>query len=472
MNLLNILNAVYPVGLPIALSLTAYNSFLTGLIVFLKRRDRAGLHYFIASFNIFLWGMGISFMLNNDLPISVAHLWGNFSQIVALFIPLTWFRFVLTYTGEEARYQKLTWLISAITIAIFPFTFTSHFVAGYREMVQVHSYPIPGPAYAAFTILFIVVVSFSFWVFFRAIKNATHEKKKDLRWVCYASLYGFGTGSLSLLAVFGVPFTQYNLLLMPLWQILLAYAMIKYRMFDLEQLAEAAQKDKLAAIGTLATSINHEIRNPLYVIQGLAESHLVNLNENIYLNEKHAFEKANEILKKTAEQATRAMEIMKSFAIFAKQQVSQHPTPNLVDVSKILDGVLPLISHQLELDKIELRCEISPNAREVQVDPRHLEEILFNLVVNSCQAMKNGGSIEISAERQNDHVNLFINDSGPGIPPHQLKRIFEPFYTTKEEGTGLGLHITKQLVERNGGKIRVKSKLGEGTKFTLTLPAK
>ena len=134
----------------------------------------------------------------------------------------------------------------------------------------------------------------------------------------------------------------------------------------------------------------------------------------------------------------------------------------------MLENILPLVRHELVLDKIQLIQNIPSNLLPIRADRRHIEEILFNLIVNACQAMKEkGGRIEVSAEQYKEIVKVKIDDSGPGISSEQLRRIFEPFYTTKEEGTGLGLHVVKQLIERNGGSISVKSKIGFGTVFLL-----
>ena len=105
----------------------------------------------------------------------------------------------------------------------------------------------------------------------------------------------------------------------------------------------------------------------------------------------------------------------------------------------------------------------------VMVNRRHMEEILFNLMINACHAMgEHGGEIRIKAEKVNGSISVDVEDNGPGISKENILRIFEPFYSTKcEKGSGLGLYITKQLVERNGGKITVKSKLGQGTTFRL-----
>jgi signal transduction histidine kinase len=405
--------------------------------------------------------------LNNDLSSGTAQWWGVFCQTVALFIPSTWLHFVLVYTGLERKYQKALYGIYACTFLIFPFTFSKQFVIGFRPIAQFLNYPIPGMVYHVFTALFVIVVSLSFLIFWQAIIGASTEKKKDFRFVCFASLYGFVTGSLSLLPIYGIPLNQYNLLAMPLWQILLTYGMIRFQMFDVEEFAKAAHKDKLAAIGTLATSLNHEIKNPLYIIRGFAESYLEHLKEGNYKTPEDALKKSQEILTKTVDQANRAMEIMRRFSMFAKQSVNDEAQLEDVSLERVLDDIVPLVNHELELDKIQLVRQIPKGFLPIRADCRHIEEILFNLIVNSCQAMKEGGEIRISAAQQNGYACVTIEDTGPGIAPERLKQIFEPFYTTKQEGTGLGLYVVKQLVERNNGKISVKSKMGKGTNFLL-----
>ena len=481
------MSAIYPIGLPIALSLVAYNACLTGMIVWLKRRDRPGFWYFITSFNIFIWGMGISFMLHNELPAQTAQWWGTFSQAAALLIPATWLHFVLAYTERLKKYKILLIFVYVIALAMLPFSFTDKFVAGYKAVVGVNHYPIPGPLYKIFTGLFVLSISFSFWNFFRAIQKAQlATKKKDYQWVCYASLYGFVVGSMSFLPIYGIELPQYNLLIMPMWQVLIAYAMIRHQMFDIDEIMRAARKDKLAAIGTLSTSINHEIRNPLYIIKSLSEAHLYDRQEDIYKSDKEALQKTQEVLQKTAHQATRAMEIMKSFSTFAKKSVNEQGKTESVNLNEVLNDIQPLVGHELELDQIEFKKDIPKNLSPIKADRRHVEEILFNLIVNACHAMKakstlsfegegslpasgggEGSCIAITAAQQNGHVKIKIQDTGPGITKEDQKKIFEPFYTTKKEGTGLGLYITKQLVERNNGKIALTSKPGQGSTFKL-----
>jgi signal transduction histidine kinase len=162
---------------------------------------------------------------------------------------------------------------------------------------------------------------------------------------------------------------------------------------------------------------------------------------------------------------------MKRFAMFAKEGARERPQLESVDLSTTLNDILPLIRHELEIDKITLFREFPEGLPAVYADRRNVEEIFFNLIVNACQAMREGGRLGICATQKNGSVEIKIEDQGPGISRDDLSKVFEPFYTTKESGTGLGLYIVKQLVEKNKGKIWVESKVGSGTTFYVSFKA-
>ncbi len=468
------MNYLYPDGIPIAISLVAYNAFLTGFFVLMKRKDKKGIFYFAFSFFVFLWGVGLSFMMNNSFSNETAQAWGRFSQIAALFIPAVFIHFVIVYT-EQKKVTGLLIAIYVVTLAILPFSFGNLFIAGFRPMVGISNYPVPGPAYHGFALLFFGVVIYSHFILYRQWQSVpTIDKKWDYKLIFWCNLYAHTMGGLSFLPVYGIPFPQYNFLLMPLWQIFLAYGLIRYRLFDLAKVAEMVHRERLAAIGTLSTSMNHEIRNPLFIIQGAAQSLLVNLQEKRIADPAQVQEQTAKTLAKISDQATRAMDIMKRFSTFAKQTTDQNIREQNVSLSAILENVVTLISAELSLDQIVLSQKIPASLPGILGDPRYFEEIFFNLFMNACQAIKAGGrpgKIDIEAWQDEHRVRIAMRDNGPGIPEQDLKRIFEPFHTTKQDGTGLGLYIAKLLAERNGGKISVTSKIGEGTTFTLTFPA-
>jgi len=254
----------------------------------------------------------------------------------------------------------------------------------------------------------------------------------------------------------------------------LAYFMTKQRLFDVEDLAQAAHRDKLMSIGVLAASINHEVKNPLFIIKGLAESCLERQKEGIFTTEKKALENSNDAMKRSIEQADRAMDIIKRLSLFAKAGIDNETKLEAVKINDILDDIMPLVRHELAANNIVVNREIPSDLPEVCADRRYLEEIFFNLFVNACQVLKGtlkDGEIAICAASEKGRIRVTIGDNGPGIPEEKIKEVFRPFYTTKAEGTGLGLYITQQLVGKSKGYINVRSQLGVGTTFTVVLPS-
>jgi len=237
--------------------------------------------------------------------------------------------------------------------------------------------------------------------------------------------------------------------------------------------SETAQNERRAAIGTLAAGINHEIGNPLNIINTKIQVYLMSLEKGLYKNRKpeEIIAEAGEIMKLCLQQTTRISDITKKLSSFAKP--SKDFKPELTDIEEQLDDTLAVVGHDLEMERIEIRKNIQKPISKILSDKRQVQQIFFNIIRNSGQAIKEKGVIEISAADTPDgNVKIDISDTGQGIPEDKLDKIYEPFFTTKEpgKGTGLGLSIVRQLVWRNKGDIKVRSKLGEGTTFTITFP--
>ncbi|MBN1353723.1 MAG: GAF domain-containing protein, partial [Candidatus Omnitrophica bacterium] len=236
--------------------------------------------------------------------------------------------------------------------------------------------------------------------------------------------------------------------------------------------AEAAQKEKMAVIGTLSAGINHEICNPLGIARGQCEAFLLNLKDGLYKDKspQELCEKAQKIMEKVIHETDRATAITKRLSSFAKP--SKGIISETVSVKEEMDEVLALVGYELKLDHVDIVKEIDENLPFIAGDKKQLQEVFFNLVRNSAQAIKERGKITIRGRKENGKIIVEIEDTGHGIPEDKIGQIFNPFYTTKEpgKGTGLGLFIVRQVVERNKGHISVKSKVGEGTTFTLEFP--
>ena len=234
---------------------------------------------------------------------------------------------------------------------------------------------------------------------------------------------------------------------------------------------ERADAEKRAMIGTLATGINHEIGNPLNIINIRLQSFKILANQGL-LEKKTKEEIIKEIANITdvcLESTQRISEITKKVSEFAKPDKTL--VLDKVNVSEAIDDSVAILKHELALERVNFKKEIFCNSPHVLVDRGQLKQILFNLVKNAAQANdKKKGEITVQVNKHGkEEIVIKIIDNGPGIPKENLDRIFMPFYTTKEpgKGTGLGLALVNRLVERNNGKIEVQSQVDKGTTFTL-----
>jgi len=221
---------------------------------------------------------------------------------------------------------------------------------------------------------------------------------------------------------------------------------------------ELGRKGKLALLGQVAGSVGHELRNPLGVMS----------NAVYYL--QNALPDADEGTKEY-------LNIIKEEIVSSERIVSdlldsvrtQPPQPELVEIAKLIDQTLRKYTMpQIVTVKLEIPATLSP----LSVDPRQMRQVFRNLISNGVEAMPEGGTLEIQAteNKQDRNIIISVRDSGSGIAPEMIHNLFQPLFTTKARGIGLGLVVVKNLVVANGGSIDVQSTLGKGTVFTVTLP--
>ena len=225
--------------------------------------------------------------------------------------------------------------------------------------------------------------------------------------------------------------------------------------------------NKMASIGRLAASVAHEINNPLAIINektGLIKD-LFTLNPE-YSKDTKLLGLVDSILTSVK----RAGTITRRLLNFSRNlQASVEP----INLKEAIQEVLGFMGKEAELRSIDIRMEVAQDVPILQTDRGKLQQILLNLVNNAFAAVKDGGYIELKAElKDKDHVAITVADDGCGISEHELSRIYEPFFSTKtgQGGTGLGLSITYGLVQEIGGSIHVKSTVGKGTSFTISIP--
>lgn len=219
---------------------------------------------------------------------------------------------------------------------------------------------------------------------------------------------------------------------------------------------------KMAAVGQLASSVVHEIKNPLAIILGGME----------YLDSSLDLDPALKEVSTMVKSATmRADKIVKELLGFARQKEAVFRE---VDIASVIDEGLSLVEHQIGLRNIRIVREFASSAPKVLVDPDKMKQVVINLAVNAVDAMTpEGGTLTLRIALQDDRVHIAFSDTGCGIGKAALEKVFDPFYTTKEESNsaGLGLPITRQIVEAHYGAIRVESEPGKGTTFVIELPA-
>jgi len=449
-------------------------SIFVGLLIALKRLDRVGYLYFFFSLLIGCWSIIYSQLIvpNNTYESALRAV--RLADLFSLFIPSVWFHFCLTYTRDKSKKWLLLMLFYAISAFLTFFAFSPLFIADLKSVAGFRYWAVTGPIFHLLTVFFFTAIPLGSLTILRfALSLNGSNQRREIAFFIATTL-GFVGGGFTFFPVYDIALSQKALFLMPAYPFVTAYFLIRDQLFNPGDIAIAARKEKLAAIGTLATSISHEIHNPLYVIKSLGESHLANIDEGLIPDKDKQLALSREIHNKSIEQAERAMRIIKHFSTFAKQEVSDRPTLKRVSLAEIISSIRPLVAHELELENINLVINLDHSLPELKVDRHQLEEVFFNLIVNACQAIKRSGksgTITVSGKANTENVTITVSDDGPGMDKQQVKRIFDPFYTTREEGTGLGLYITKQLVEKSGGSIRVRSTQSSGTQFTLTFRA-
>ncbi len=233
--------------------------------------------------------------------------------------------------------------------------------------------------------------------------------------------------------------------------------------------AQAAQREKMAVIGTLSAGINHEICNPLGIVRGQCEMFLLNMKEGLYKDKtpEELVDKATVIMRKAIEETDRATTITRKLSAFARP--ARGKKEDDVSLERELNEVITLVEHDLKLDGIDIILDVQKSIPSISADRKQLQEVFFNLVRNAVQAIKGEGEINIKVESKDGTVSVDISDTGKGMRNGDLAQIFDPFFTTKDpgQGTGLGLFIVKQIVEKNNGHISVKTEPGKGTCFSL-----
>ena len=227
---------------------------------------------------------------------------------------------------------------------------------------------------------------------------------------------------------------------------------------------QLSQADKLSSIGLLAAGVAHEVNTPLAVISSYTQ---------MLAKQLQGDPQKSGLLEKITRQTFRASEIVNNLLNFSRTTGTEFAD---VDVNKIILDTLALLEHQLKVAKIQVRSALTPGISAIQGNSGRLQQVFLNLFLNAKDAMPGGGTLSV-ATSNGEMISIRVSDTGTGIAPEHIQRIYDPFFTTKtspkegqNRGSGLGLSVTYGIIQEHAGKIRVESTSGTGTTFALDFP--
>ncbi len=221
---------------------------------------------------------------------------------------------------------------------------------------------------------------------------------------------------------------------------------------------EVARAQHLAMIGEMCASIAHEIRNPLAGINGAMQ---------VICRETDADDPRREILGEVLEQVTRLSRSVNDLLMFTKQWNAEK---RLCNLAELVRKVWKAVEMEPDFARIQLRVDSALEKADALCDPKLVEQVLWNLLHNARDACGSNGVIEVCYGETQEFNQLIVCDNGCGIDPERLEKVFKPFFTTKTRGTGLGLPITRQIMNAHGGKVSVDSEVGKGSQVSLSFP--
>ena len=227
--------------------------------------------------------------------------------------------------------------------------------------------------------------------------------------------------------------------------------------------AQLVESARMASIGVMVAGIAHQINNPMFVIRGRAETLIEDADEHLKTPS------ARNAVKVIFEMAERVSRIINS--LIPNSQISEDGTAHS-DINEVVRNTLVLLESKLLKSSVEVSTTLAEGLPPCLGDACEIQEMLINLVDNACNAMPKGGNLAISTRETDSGIYVRVSDTGAGIAPENLSRIFNPFFTTRKGsgGVGLGLYVSKHIAQKYGGSMSVDSKVGEGTTFNISLP--
>ena len=470
------------------------SSYCFTLAIFSLISGRTKIHWLLSLFNlaVTLWGLGCFIAAISKNREAILYGW-KIAYLGGFWIAPIFYHLAAGLSGSN---RKILIVLGYAQGAVFNIlnlstnTVMNHLV--YRNQIP---YVIATKTLTLAILIYLLFLGLSYRELIKGFRLPNELEKIRFKFVSLGFLIGFLGGTSVLLPSFGWHLFAGGNFGILIYSAVITYAVLRERILDNQEIAEIAHNDKLNAMGILSASINHELRNPLYIIKNFSESLSINTREGVYKDPQKLEEKMLDTLDRITKQSNQAMKIIGRLTAFARKKPDQDFKMVPVSLRSLIEDLDILIRCEIEVHRIEIIQEIPENLPQLLADPAHLEEILLNLILNAYQVLKNfpspiplpegegtgkGKKIYIQAAvtpkgTENtslsvpfaQKIQITIKDNGPGISPEDLPNIFKPFYTKKKEGLGLGLYITKQLIEKNQGTIKIESSPGHGAAFIL-----
>jgi len=455
--------------------------------------------YFWWSFFVALWAFGYGVTLGGFFNYDTTLVWNKFCQAMAVLVSPFFFRYCAVLVDEYSKQEKVfTFYLIFASSAAVGIAFTPYIISGLWSFGVYKYQPLAGPLYFVYVGLFVICTLHGFILVLSKYRSFSDVKQKQIKLFLIATGTSYFGGVTLFVQAMRIPLDSFGIFLGLTYVLITGYAIHKYQFLDFPSLLRtkevvAIHNEKLMLLGLFSSSINHELKNPLFMLREFSKR-LINIEA------VSKIEEASDIVRKMSAQIDRVTQLVERSRDFIRPDSAGEGKVEDVDLKQVVDNALFFASTEMKYQNIEVKLGIPENLPVLRGDKSQFEVIFLNLIINAFHSMppsdsgRNGGKLTISAssviarrgdqrrsnlstgiasapniEPRNDSVvEITISDTGSGIPKDQLKNIFKPFYTTKgKQGTGLGLHIVKTLVEQNGGKILVESEVGKGTKFTL-----
>ena len=512
--------------------LTSLTSLGLGLFIFFKNpKNRLHRSLFRLNTVVALWSFSL-FLHYIAKDHSSAMITLYMLHSAAVFIPACYLGFVTDLLNIDKR--KIIRAAYAISIIFLCLSYTPYFITGIRPKLFFSFYATAGPLYSLWIAAYLVITAYGIYLLVSNYAYSSPIKKIQIRYVLFASLIGFTGGMTIYPLFYDILIPPWGEHIIFLYPIIFSVAVLKHDALELnivikktliysvsivlimltylvtvllsERLLrnalgyqsiwitvaaaagiallfnplknrveavverfytrntyqklqkELIESDKSKALAQLAAGLAHEIRNPLTAIKTFSEYLPQRYNDKAFRDDFSQIVKAE--TQRIDSLVSQLLEFAKPSALNIKP----------CDIHEALDYTLSLLYGDILKSEIEIVKNYDRARDTVTADPEKLKHIFFNLIRNSIEAIDKNGRIIISTRLSEDYFNIEISDNGYGIKKKDLNKIFEPFFSSKESGTGLGLCVVQSIVAEHGGNISAKSARGEGTTFTVFLP--